>query len=908
MTQIAEALTAERPTTQTAFDLFREAVEKRNGSVRVNGKYHITNCPGPNHQRGDQNPSLHFWIDLADDGRPTVRTKCHSGNCTPAQIYKGFGIDSHSIPTIYSLALPKEPVVTLFDLATYTGIDWQILYNLGWEDAVETFHKPDGTAYKLRGVKHPYYLSDGSPYERSKLRIRLEKKGKHDRWVWTEGDVPTPIAYGLQSLPDAVKQGYIVLVEGESDYATLYGGYGIPCLGIPGATQVAKTLKASMLKDIPRVYVIQEQTDQAGQNFPYEVKRRLVETGYTGEVLRVPLRTITGAKDPNDLHKRLYHQMRDQKSLQPFKDAFQQALDQAQTMDVDTALPEIEYKHLEGIPEAIAKDIASRNKPALKKRSAEIAALSDIERARIRVAIRDIFGTDFPLREFDDLIRVERQVQESLKRKKTPNIISARALLQKQIPRKEWPVPGILPTGLIILAGKQKIGKSWFDLQLGMAISTGGKAFGSIPAEAGDVLYLALEDNELRVQDRLSQLLTPGEPAPDNFEIATEWPRLDAEGIALLEEWITSHQKAKLIIIDPWVKAKPRVKSRHGETGYDAEYEALEEVKRLADTYGICILIQFHVRKASADDPFDEVNATSGATACADGFLLLKRARGESDATLWGTGRDYKDDVDLALSFTNGWWNILGNASAYALTKASREVIDVLNQSNMPLYPKEIASELSLPVGTIRKRLLDMKERGEIKDTGTGYISLLPSQKSNDTSAKLGNGGNASNEGNGGNGGNAEENLSTEVTQEAQNVTPIKQRYLAEETEVTAITQPVEPSQLMSVTSVTPVTNNTQIATSIEERYPTVQNEVTPPTSNGSQEGSVTSVTTEDRAMFARVSQSVGQLQLKNQTCQGVFTYGQYLDDIQKALASEEPSRLKWARDEMIKMMSLRKI
>ncbi|MBK8459471.1 MAG: AAA family ATPase [Micropruina sp.] len=44
------------------------------------------------------------------------------------------------------------------------------------------------------------------------------------------------------------------------------------------------------------------------------------------------------------------------------------------------------------------------------------------------------------------------------------------------------------------MAGAPKVGKSWFSLGVGIEVASGGRALGSIPVDAGDVLYLALED------------------------------------------------------------------------------------------------------------------------------------------------------------------------------------------------------------------------------------------------------------------------------------------------------------------------------------------------------------------------------------------------------------------------------
>jgi putative DNA primase/helicase len=326
--------TAERPIDEiiSTFRIRGQEIEQR-------GIYYITNCPGPNHINGDKNPSLHFWEVEDDEGKKTVAFNCFSGQCRRVEILKALNIELSTIPGAPTRNYAQRPILTLADLEQHTMIDWRVLFNLGINDGVVTFHRSDGTSYKERGIVIPYYKEDGSLYERCKIRLSLEKlEGKAPRFKWSEGDEP-PIAYGLQYLDKAREQGYIVIEEGESDFWTLYA-YDIPALGIPGADNVKKTLDASLLKDIPRVYVIQETTDQAGQNFPFAVKRQLMATGYTGEVLRVPLRTLTGAKDPNELHKKLFDRENPKASMLHIKELFLQVLQEAKPMEEDTGKSE----------------------------------------------------------------------------------------------------------------------------------------------------------------------------------------------------------------------------------------------------------------------------------------------------------------------------------------------------------------------------------------------------------------------------------------------------------------------------------------------------------------------------------------------------------------------------------------
>ena len=72
--------------------------------------------------------------------------------------------------------------------------------------------------------------------------------------------------------------------------------------------------------------------------------------------------------------------------------------------------------------------------------------------------------------------------------------------------------------GLYILAGAPKIGKSWLALDLCMSVAN-GEQFLKHDTNTGQVLYLSLEDNLLRLQNRIYELTD--EPC-ENLNFAIE--------------------------------------------------------------------------------------------------------------------------------------------------------------------------------------------------------------------------------------------------------------------------------------------------------------------------------------------------------------------------------------------------
>lgn len=298
-------------------------------------------------------------------------------------------------------------------------------------------------------------------------------------------------------------------------------------------------------------------------------------------------------------------------------------------------------------------------------------------------------------------------------------IRSAEQVLSKHFAEPKWVVPGLLPEGAYILAGRPKLGKSWAALGVGVAVASGGFAFGSIKVERGDVLYLALEDGERRCQSRLKGMLH-GDVMPVGLDFAFVWPRLDAGGLAELEGWLRQHPDARLVVIDTLkrVRQQERAHSRL----YDTDYDALAPLCDLARKYSVTILVVHHTRKADSDDPLDLISGSTGLTASVDGALVLKRARGESEATLHAFCRDLEENKEIALRW-NGQlnnWKALGDAAEVRRSKERQEIISLLIAQTAPLKPKAIAEMLGREYRAIKALLWKMMQDGEVHTKGDG--------------------------------------------------------------------------------------------------------------------------------------------------------------------------------------------
>ena len=296
---------------------------------------------------------------------------------------------------------------------------------------------------------------------------------------------------------------------------------------------------------------------------------------------------------------------------------------------------------------------------------------------------------------------------------------SAADLLGRDLPPARYLAPEVVPSGLILLAGKPKLGKSWLALGLSLAVAGGTDFLGRPIRDPGDALYLGLEDGERRLQDRLKRMLG-GRNAPARLHLATSCPNLDEGGADALHEWIEKTADPRLVVVDVFARIRSRQNSGRA---YADDYQAVLPLKILADASGVTILVVTHTRKAEAsDDPFDAISATTGLVGAADHALILDR--NGSGVHLYGRGRD-AGEIDLALKFdpTRGRWDALGDAGEINRSDARNAILGALRRSSRPLTPREVADLADVSHEVAKKRLPAMVKDGEAIRVGAGTYS-----------------------------------------------------------------------------------------------------------------------------------------------------------------------------------------
>jgi hypothetical protein len=224
-----------------------------------------------------------------------------------------------------------------------------------------------------------------------------------------------------------------------------------------------------------------------------------------------------------------------------------------------------------------------------------------------------------------------------------------------------------------------------------------------------------------------------GQPPPAGLTLGVSCPPMPAGGDAYIAEWLDRHPDARLVVID--VFAKVRGQPPAGLSAYDADYLAMNRIKRVADHYGVAVILVHHVRKAGSDDFLTTVSGTNGLAGAADAVLVLERARAQADGVLHVTGRDV-DETDYALSFdpVAGAWSILdGPAGDYMLRDTRALVVRYLRDYSGQ-KPKQIADALRLDAASVRQTCRRMAADGQLDVTPNGeYRAAGDSSDSSDT-------------------------------------------------------------------------------------------------------------------------------------------------------------------------------
>jgi len=153
-----------------------------------------------------------------------------------------------------------------------------------------------------------------------------------------------------------------------------------------------------------------------------------------------------------------------------------------------------------------------------------------------------------------------------------------------------------------------------------------------------------------------------------------------------------------------------------GVNPYDADYAAMGRAKRIADEYGIAVVLVHHLRKMGAEDFTAELSGTNGIAGAADTIMSLKRPRGEADGVLHITGRDV-DEAERAMRFEPiiGTWSLMAGAALDHTVGATSAAVLAYVRQYPGATPKDVSDGTGEDHEKVRMTCTRMADDGQLR-------------------------------------------------------------------------------------------------------------------------------------------------------------------------------------------------
>lgn len=315
---------------------------------------------------------------------------------------------------------------------------------------------------------------------------------------------------------------------------------------------------------------------------------------------------------------------------------------------------------------------------------------------------------------------VDRALQQATKPTGLP-VQSADDILTATYPDPVWAVPGLLPAGLAILAGRPKLGKSWLALQIAQAVAAGGFALGQRVRQS-KVCYLALEDAPRRLQERMRLQCWPTGLPAHFVTLGSQLGDLrNGGGDALAKQ--TEQEGYRLVVIDTLSRALGNA----DQNDVGAMTAALAPLQETAHRLGCCVLMLDHHHKMVGNpDAISDILGSTGKGAVADTALGLYRERGKIGAKLSVTGRDVEErTLDLVFDRQTGCWQLADNPTTGVVSPAKQEILDALADLGDATLV-ELATATGKDKGYLHKALADLVNLGLVVKTRHCYKAVAP--------------------------------------------------------------------------------------------------------------------------------------------------------------------------------------
>lgn len=197
---------------------------------------------------------------------------------------------------------------------------------------------------------------------------------------------------------------------------------------------------------------------------------------------------------------------------------------------------------------------------------------------------------------------------------------------------------GLIPAGVTVLTSAPKVGKSALIGRITGAIAEEERVMGFETSRSG-ILYLDLQQSEIFARDRWRKVL---DYRPSNLYTAFSWDPMDKGGMDHIRQFLGDKPEVGMVVIDTLAEFWPIDDTGSGSV-YRAEARVMKTFRKLADDFGLAVVLIHHETKSSENNTGNMVKragGTYGLTGGADAVMSLTREDGSEEGMLAVTGKN----------------------------------------------------------------------------------------------------------------------------------------------------------------------------------------------------------------------------------------------------------------------------
>lgn len=260
----------------------------------------------------------------------------------------------------------------------------------------------------------------------------------------------------------------------------------------------------------------------------------------------------------------------------------------------------------------------------------------------------------------------------------------------------------MLVEGTCILSAKPKLGKSWFVLDMCLAICRGEEFLGYTTKQCS-CLYLDLETSESIQKKRLIKA-THGRTVPDNFYLDTETDNLEDGFVDQIRNYLEQDPNIGVVVVDVFQIIRSKQDAKNKENEYQHAYRDITPLNNLAMEKHISIILVCHDRKmVDENDPFANILGSTGLQGAVSQMIVMFQAKKEHPITIAIKGKTIDAQPVLFAKLEEGQW--------------VQTTLDTAGAESEKMYNEFISSDIRLACSKI-------VESGEFTGTCSKIIDV----------------------------------------------------------------------------------------------------------------------------------------------------------------------------------------